>query len=143
MGKRSTFQPINTPQRQGSCQECIHRQNLIHNGNQHLLRAYNENRRLTEELRSAISLNHKYEEENEKLKQHIKKMNAHLEEYKNNFNQLKQKYMLEKNNQSQKDVDANHLRRLRHELNIYRQVVASKQQEDQKNIDYIPYQDRN
>ncbi|CAF0993918.1 unnamed protein product [Rotaria magnacalcarata] len=138
--KRNSFQSIRTPQQQEPCQECFHRQNLIQSANQRLLRAYNENRRLTEELRSFISLNHQYEEDNLKLKQHLMKMSAYLEEYKTHFNQLKQKFIAEKNNQVQQDFGNDQLRRLRHEMYVCKQVVASKQQEEQKNIDYFSRQ---
>ncbi|CAF4908307.1 unnamed protein product, partial [Rotaria socialis] len=80
-----------------------------------LLRAYSENRRLTEQLRSFISLNRQYEEDNLKLKQHLMKMSAYLEEYKTHFNQLKQTFIAEKNNQVQQGFDNDQLRRLRHE----------------------------
>ncbi|CAF3165182.1 unnamed protein product [Rotaria socialis] len=140
VNKRNSCQSIRTPQRQEPCQECFHRQNLIQSANQQLLRAYSENRRLTEQLRSFISLNRQYEEDNLKLKQHLMKMSAYLEEYKTHFNQLKQTFIAEKNNQVQQGFDNDQLRRLRHEMHVCRQVVASKQQEEQKNIDYFSRQ---
>ncbi|CAF4461689.1 unnamed protein product, partial [Rotaria magnacalcarata] len=65
---------------------------------------------------------------------------AYLEEYKTHFNQLKQKFIAEKNNQVQQDFGNDQLRRLRHEMYVCKQVVASKQQEEQKNIDYFSRQ---
>ncbi|CAF2635780.1 unnamed protein product [Rotaria sp. Silwood2] len=139
--KKNYFQQSRTSQRQALCQECIRYKNLLHNEHQHLLRVYDENRKLTEEYRSATLVNRQYQEENLKLKQHLTKINAHLEEYKRNFHLLKQKKISEKNNQSKQDLEVDQLKRLRHELQVYRQVIASKRQEEQKHIDYYSHQD--
>ncbi|CAF0838644.1 unnamed protein product [Rotaria sp. Silwood1] len=139
--KRNNFQQNRIPQRQALCQECIRYKNFLHNEHQYLLRAYDENRKLTEEFRSASLLNRQYQTENLKLKQHLTKINAHLEEYKRNFNLLKQKIITEKHNQSKQDLESDQLKRLRHELQVYKQVIASKRQEEQKNFDYFFRQD--
>ncbi|CAF0791590.1 unnamed protein product [Rotaria sordida] len=139
--KKNNFQQNRILQRQTLCQQCIRYKNLLHNEHQYLFGTYQKNRKLTEDLRSTISLNHQYQKENAKLKQHLTKLNAHLEEYKRNFNLLKQKIILEKTNQSKQEVEVDQLKRLRHELHVYQQVIASKRQEEEKNIDYYSGQD--
>ncbi len=118
------------------CQECLRRENLLQNEHQRLLRIHNENRKLSEQLRSTILLNHKYQEENSRLKQHLTKIGIHLREYQMNYDLLKQQILSEKNNKLKQNIDDDQLKRLRHELHVYNQVIIDKQKKEQKQIDY-------
>lgn len=139
MDKRNLNEPKQIFPRREICQACFQRQNLFDNEHQRLLRAYEENRKLVEQLRLVTESNQQYQEENMKLKNHLMKMNNRLEEYKNNFHQLKQKTTLEKIKPLKQDGDVDQLKRLRHELNVYKQVIAAKRQEEEKNIDYFSH----
>jgi hypothetical protein len=120
---------INSKQTQ-LCQECLQRENLIQIEHQRFLDIQKENRKLSEELRSTVLLNQQYQEENFRLKQHLTKINHHLREYQMNFDLFKQEIILEKNNKSKEDVENEQLRRLRHELRVYSQVIANKRNEE-------------
>jgi hypothetical protein len=134
-----TDKRIDSKQKQQICQDCLHRDKLLQDEHQRLLRAYDENEKLTKQLGSSVVRLHQYQEENSKLKQHLMKLNTHLQEYQVNFNLLKQKMLTEKNNNPKQDTEVDQLRRLRHELQVYNQVIATKRQEEQKQIDYFSY----
>jgi hypothetical protein len=127
---------INSKQKQ-LCQECLRRENRIQIEYQRFLDIQKENRKLSEELRSTVLLNQQYQEENFRLKQQLMKVNLHLREYQMNFDLLQQKMILDKNNKPKQDVENEQLRRLRHELQVYSQVIANKRNEEQKQIDYF------
>ena len=92
---------------------------------------------MTEELRSSVLLNHRYQEENVKLKSHLIKIHNRLEEYKRNFDKFKQKFTLEKNIISRENFEFDHMKRLRHELEVYRQVIEAKRKEEMKSVNYF------
>jgi len=127
---------INSKQKQ-LCQECLRRENRIQIEYQRVLDIQKEKRKLSEELRSTVLLNQQYQEENYRLKQQLMKVNLHLREYQMNFDLLQQKMSLDKNNKPKQDVENEQLRRLRHELQVYSQVIANKRNEEQKQIDYF------
>ncbi|CAF0790589.1 unnamed protein product [Adineta steineri] len=129
-----------SPKSQESCSECQRRENVLHNEHERLLHVYNENRKLNEQLRLATLTNHQYQEENSKLKQHLTKMNTHLKEYQVNYDLLKDKLTLEKINQPKQNIPTDPIKRLRHELQIYNEVIAAKQQKEQEQIDYYSFQ---
>lgn len=114
------------------CQECLHRENLLRDENRQLVRIHEENRKLSEQLRSLILLNQQYQEENHKLKQHVTKLNVHLQESRMNLNLLKQKLISDR---PKKDFGDDHIKRLRHELQVYNQVIAAKRREEQKHFE--------
>lgn len=133
--------------KQDRCQECVHRHQTIQYERQQRLYLYEENKRLTEQLRSSKQLNRQYEEDIQNLKYYLKRMNSYLYEYQFNFDQLKQKIASDKktnpkiNEEKQveivevkQDTIADHLKRLRHEIDMYNRLVAAKQQQEQKNI---------
>ncbi|UJR16322.1 hypothetical protein I4U23_003228 [Adineta vaga] len=124
-----------------TCQECHRRENLLRNEHQRLLHVYNENRRLNEQLRSVALINHQYQEENSKLKLHLTKVNTHLKEYQVNFDLLKQLMIVDKHNKSKSNLPNgdDQLKRLRHELHAYNEIVAAKQQQEKQEIDYYSY----
>jgi chromosome segregation ATPase len=139
-GKRIHSVQKRTPT-QKICQECLHRDNLIENEHQRLVRAYDENEKLSKELRTSVVRIRQYQEENSKLKEHLMKLNTRLQEYQINFNLLQQKMPTEKVNKPKQDLQVDQLRRLRHELQVYNQVVAAKRQEEQNQIDFYSYRD--
>ena len=107
------------------CQECLRRENLLQDENRQLVRAYEENRKLSEQLRSSVILNRQYQEENEKLKQHLTKMNALLQESRMNFDLLKR-------NRVKQEFEDEQIKRLRHEIQVYNQFILTKRKEEQK-----------
>ena len=124
-----------------TCQDCHRRENLLRNEHERLLQICNENRRLNEQLRSAVIANHHYQEENTKLKLHLNKVSTHLREYQLNFNLLQQQLTAQKNNKSisNRSNGTDQLRRLRHELNAYNESVANKQQQEEHDNEYDSY----
>ncbi len=80
-------------------------------------------------------MNRQYQEENDKLKQELTKMNIRLQEYQMNFNLLKQK--LTTFDRIKQDFEADEIKRLRHEIQIYNQVILTKRKEEQKPLDYF------
>ncbi|CAF2981015.1 unnamed protein product [Rotaria sp. Silwood2] len=133
--------------KQHGCQECIHRNHILPLERQKFLRLYEENKKLNEQLRASILRNHQYEEEIQKLKYHLTKINSHLYEYQINFDQLKQKIVsekktnpkIDKEKQIETDEDkhnmtSDHLKRLRYEVQMYNRLVDAKQQQEQKMI---------
>jgi len=133
------YEKQQTPQ----CQECVHRDHIIHSERQHLLRLHDENRKLDEQLRSSILLNRQYENDNQKLKYHLTKMNSRLYEYHINFDQLKQTIISEKktspkideqkDEEDKQDTTIDHLKRLRYEVQMYKRIVAAKQKQEENN----------
>jgi hypothetical protein len=114
------------------CQKCRDRNDLVYIEHQRL---ENENKKLNEQLRSSVFLNHRYEEENDKLKHYLRKLNGNLSEYQMNFNQLKQKILSEKKISSKLDEEneQDHLKRLRYEVHMYNRIVAAKEQQEKQN----------
>jgi hypothetical protein len=107
------------------CQECLRRENLLQDENRQLVRAYEGNRKLSEQLRSSVILNRQYQEENEKLKQHLTKMNILLQESQMNFDLLKR-------NRVKQEFEDEQIKRLRHEIQVYNQFILTKRKEEQK-----------
>lgn len=62
-------------------------------------------------------------------------MNIRLQEYQMNFNLLKQK--LTTSDRIKQDFEADEIKRLRHEIQIYNQVILTKRKEEQKPLDYF------
>lgn len=108
------------------CHECRRRENLLRSERERIVHVYNENRKLTEQLRSAAIVNHHYHEENGKLKLHLSKINAQMKESQLKLDLLKR----------QQDPRGDQIQRLRRELHIYNEVVAAKEQEEQERFDY-------
>ncbi|CAF1472174.1 unnamed protein product [Adineta ricciae] len=127
-----------------TCQDCHRRENLLRNEHERLVQICDENRRLNEQLRSAVMANHHYQEENTKLKLHLNKLSTHLREYQVNFNLLNQQLTAQKNNKSilNRNTDAEQLKRLRYELNAYNESVATKQQQDNEYDSYRKWSQR-
>ncbi|CAF1469492.1 unnamed protein product [Adineta ricciae] len=115
-----------------TCQDCHRRENLLRNEHERFVQICNENRRLNEQLRSAVIANHHYQEENTRLKLHLNKVSTHLREYQVNFNLLNQQLTAQKNNKCilNGSTSVDQLKRLRYELNAYNASVAIKQQQD-------------
>ena len=132
--------------KQQECQECIHREHIIRFERQKLLRLYDENKKLNEQLHSSTLLNQQYKDDIQKLKYHLAKVNSHLYEYQINFDQLKQKIVSgkktspkiteDKEEEKEEDTTNDHLKRLRYEVQMYNRIVAAKQQQEQKNEQY-------
>ncbi|CAF1303701.1 unnamed protein product [Adineta ricciae] len=123
--------------KQHVCEACVHRDHIIHYERQRLLRLYEENKQLHEQLNSSRLLNQQYENDIEKLKIHLRKVNSHLYEYHVTYDQLKQKIVEEKKQDEHEDKQEStmeHLKRLRHEVNMYNRLVAAKQQHEQRRI---------
>ncbi|CAF1003601.1 unnamed protein product [Rotaria sordida] len=131
--------------KQHECQECIRRNYIIHFERQKFLRLYEENKKLNEQLHLSIQHNHQYEEDIQKLRYYLKKMNSHLYEYQINFDYLKQKIISEKKTNSKIDKEKqietdedkynmriDHLKRLRYEVEMYNRLVIAKQQQQQE-----------
>ncbi|UJR30178.1 hypothetical protein I4U23_017718 [Adineta vaga] len=142
-----TNQPANnsllleTYTKQQICQQCIHRDRIIHYERQRLLRLYDENKQLHEQLNSSLLLNHQYETDIQNMKHHLKKVNGHLYDYRLNYDQLKQKLMSENKRDEEKiehedkqESTMEHLKRLRYEVNMYNRLIAAKQQQEYKRI---------
>jgi hypothetical protein len=122
---------------------------MIHLERQRLLRLYDENKKLNEQLRSSASLNQRYKDDIQKLRYHLTKVNSHLYEYQINFDQLKQKIVSEKKTnpkideekEDKQDMTIDHLKRLRYEVQMYNRIVAAKQHQEEKNeqkqIDFL------
>ena len=89
-----------------------------------------------------ILLNHQYEEDIQRLKYHITKVNSHLYEYQINFDQLKQKIVSEKKidqetKEDKQDMTTDHLKRLPYEVQMYNRILAAKQQQEHEQLDFI------
>ncbi|CAF0851391.1 unnamed protein product [Adineta steineri] len=134
--------------KQQQCQECIQHKHIIHYERQRLLRLYDENRNLTEQLRSSVLLNRQYENDIFKLKEHLRIVNSHLYEYHINFDELKQKIESEKKTtpkideevqeeEDKHDTTLEHIKRLRDEVHMYNRLVNAKQQEEQKKVNFL------
>jgi hypothetical protein len=136
----SMHHPADKLTKQPHCQECIHRDRIIQYDRQRLLRLYDENRQLHEQLRSSASLTRQYENDIQKMKQHLKKVNAQLYEYHLSYDQLKQTIALEKKRDEEKEEEdkqqatMEHLKRLRYEVDMYNRLVAAKQQQEHKRV---------
>lgn len=100
-----------------SCLECQRREKLLREKHQRVLHLEEEDRKLTDQLRSTVLLTSRYQEENYQLKNHLHRLNAQLREYQNRE---------EKTTRTTTTTDADHLRRLRHEVYVYNQVLAGK-----------------
>jgi hypothetical protein len=141
MDKRGNSDKKLNPDRPQFCQECLHREHMLHNEQQRLLDLSNENKKLIKQLRASISLNHQYQDENQKLKHHLTQLNTRIHEYQMNFEALKQKMVSEKKFKPKEDMEIDHLKRLRHEVHVYNQFIAAKRkEEDEKQIDYLTHQ---
>ncbi|CAF0980826.1 unnamed protein product [Adineta steineri] len=134
--------------KQQQCQECIQHKHIVHYERQRLLRLYDENRNLTEQLRSSVLLNRQYENDIFKLKEHLRIVNSHLYEYHINFDELKQKIESEKKTtpkideevqeeENKHDTTLEHIKRLRDEVHMYNRLVNAKQQEEQKKVNFL------
>jgi len=82
-------------------------------------------------------LNQQYQEEIYKLKQHLTKLNIDLQECQMDSYLLKQKLISEKNTRPKQDYEEDQIKRLRHELQVYNQVIAAKRKEEHKHVDYF------
>jgi len=129
--------------KQQQCEKCLRRDRIIHLQHQDLIRMHNQNKQLDHQLRSSILLNHQYENETQKLKHHLNKINSHLYEYQMNYDHLKQKIISEKktnpkidedeDEQEHEDETIDHLKRLRYEIHMYNRLVAAKEKQEAKN----------
>lgn len=131
-----TVKRIDSKQNQ-LCQECLRRENLLQNEHENFLRIEKENKKLSEQIRSLNLANQQYQEENSRLKQYLTKRNFHLRENQINFGLFKQKTIAEKNHQTKQEIEDTQLRILRHEIQVYQQVITEKRREKQKEIDYF------
>lgn len=112
--------------KQKQCRECSRRAYLLHVEQQRLDRVSHDNQKLHEQIRSSIALNRHYAEENRRLKSHLDKINTHLYQYQQNFDQLKQKLGTHPKSEEQEQSHVDHFQRLRHEVEIYNRHVADK-----------------
>ena len=117
------------------CQECLRRENFLQEENQQLVRAHEQNRKLSEQLRSSVFLNRQYQEENDKLKQHLTKMNILLQESQMNLHLLKQKTGA--SDRAKQELEDEQIKRLRHEIQVYNQFILTKRKEEQKHSGYF------
>jgi len=97
-----------------SCERCLEK-------DQRLIRFEEENKKLSAKIRLLTLENVRYEEENQKLK-------VHLNEYRQN-----QTILLKKSKETEQ------IQRLRHELQVYNQVLAAKRREQRKQLEYFYY----
>lgn len=118
------------------CQECLRREKLLQTEHENFSQLQKENKKLSEQIHSLNLIHQQYQDENNRLKQHLTKMNFHLHEYQIHLNLLKQKIISDKNIQNKQNLEDQHLRRLRHEVQVYNQVIAEKRKEEEKQIDY-------
>ena len=146
--------------KQQPCQECLRRDRLYYVEHQRLVRFYQENKKIYAELRASVALNRQYEEENRRLKSHVAKLNSQLYEFQMNFDQAKQKSSSKKKTTSkfdakkavidddededenddddddddQEEATTDHIKRLRHEVQMYNRLVAAKQQQQEEKL---------
>lgn len=133
--------------KQQQCQECIRRHHIINYQRRHIAQLYDENKKITEQLRSSIMANDKYEQDIERLNYHLRKMNTHLYQYQINLDHLKQKNTPDKKtspkigrepevitNDDESVLTNDHLKRLRYEVEMYNRIVAAKQHKEEKNL---------
>jgi len=59
-----------------------------------------------------------------------------------NFDLIKQKFLPEQTTKSKDDGQVDQLQRLRRELQVYKQGIEEKQQDEQKQIHYYSHQNR-
>jgi hypothetical protein len=127
--------------KQQECEECLRRDHIIHHERRDLQYLYNQNKKLTNQLRSYILLNHQYKDDIQKLKYHLTKVNSHLNEYQINYDHLKQKIVYDKKpnpkideEEEEQDTqdDTDHIKRLRYEIQMYNRIVAAKQKQEEK-----------
>ncbi|CAF3529212.1 unnamed protein product [Rotaria socialis] len=129
--------------KQKECQECIRRYHKLLFEHQQSIRLYEENKKINEQLRLSVLLNHQYKEDIQRLKYYLRKMNSHLCDYQINFKQLQQKIVSEKKINEEKkveiddddqDMTIDHLKRLQYEIQMYNRLVAAKQEKEEKEL---------
>ncbi|CAF1493056.1 unnamed protein product [Rotaria magnacalcarata] len=133
--------------KQKECQECIRRYHKLLFERQQTIRLYEENKKLNEQLRLSVLLNHQYKEDIQQLKYYLRKMNSHLCDYQINFNQLQQKIVSQKTinlkineekkveiDDDEQDMTIDHLKRLQYEIQMYNRLVAAKQEQEEKRL---------
>jgi hypothetical protein len=141
-------------EKQQPCQECLRRDRLYYIEHERLVRFYHENRKIYEELRASVALNRQYEQENRRVKSHVAKLNSQLYEFQMNSDQVKQRSPSKKKTTSkfdakkaqiddeeeddddkeEEEATTDHIKRLRHEVQMYNRLVTAKQQQQEEKL---------
>lgn len=106
------------------------RENLLE---KQLEQTQEENRKLFEQLQSMNLGYRRFEEENDRLKDHLKQIHDQLMNYRRNFDCLKEEIL---NNRSKQIFEAEQIQRLRHELVVYNQIIMAKRREEDQHISF-------
>lgn len=112
------------------CDDCFRRENLLRDKTQRILNLEREKRKLNEQVRSSFLVQRRYQEENQKLKEHFQRLVVSLRQNEKKILLLEEKIRVERS--SSRDID--HFRRLRHELDLYNQIVDAKRRDEQEKL---------
>ena len=124
------------PTRPDQCQKCLRREHLLREQHQQLLELDGENRKLNEKLHAFIVLNQRYQHENVTLKSHLRQLSSRPTEPPLRSDVAQLSRQPEKESKPKHNAGIDHLERLRHEVHVYNQFVAAKQQEERNHSDY-------
>ena len=115
------------------CQKCVRYEEVLRERNQRLINFEEQNRKINGELRSMTLKNRQFQEENFHLKRRLQRLTLYLRQYEEKLEVFKGKKQIQTKSQS----DADHLRRLRHEVQSYNQAIAARQQQEERRFSHL------